>query len=127
MNDCGWIEEMFSALDANGVPGLFPYLHEDVVFRFGSFPAGQGRATFDATWKAISTHVESLSHEIIDAWDLGETAMCRGNVTYSLIDGRAVTVPFADVFYLRDGKIAEYLIYIDASAVFGASEPAATA
>lgn len=122
MSEQRWIETMFAALDAEGVPGLFPYMHEDVEFRFGSFPAGRGRETFDETWRAISTHIRSISHELLDVWDSGDSAVCRGNVIYELEDGGAVTVPFANVFYLREGKIAEYLIYVDASAVFGPSD-----
>lgn len=120
-----WIREMFTALDREGVPGLFPFLHEDVLFRFGSFPAGQGREAFDATWTGISPHIESLSHEVLDVWGLGDSVACRGNVTYGLVDGGAITVPFANAFYLDDGKIKKYLIYVDASAVFGVSDPAA--
>lgn len=122
MSEQSWIETMLAALDAEGVPGLFPYMHEDVEFRFGSFPAGRGRETFDETWRAISTHITSISHELLDVWDSGDSAVCRGNVTYELTDGGTVTVPFANVFYLREGKIAEYLIYVDASAVFGRSD-----
>jgi len=125
MSDPSWIETMFAALDTEGVPGLFPYMHEDVEFRFGSFPAGRGRETFDQTWRAISPHIASLSHDVLDIWDNGDSAVCRGNVTYTLIEGGRVTVPFANVFYLRDDKIAEYLIYVDASAVFGVSDPGA--
>jgi len=118
-----WLHEMFAALDADGVPGLFPYLHEDVKFRFGSFPAGRGREMFDQTWKAISSSIESLSHELLDTWESESSAICRGNVTYALTDGSRVTVPFANVFYLQDGRITDYLIYVDASAVFGISKP----
>jgi ketosteroid isomerase-like protein len=118
-----WIDEMFAALDADGVPGLFPYLDENVSFRFGSFPPGRGRDAFDAAWRTISTDIDSLSHEILDVWDAGESAVCRGNVTYVLRDGRRITVPFANVFYLDGGKITKYLIHVDASAVFGPSDP----
>jgi ketosteroid isomerase-like protein len=123
MNDRTWMHKMFAALDADGVPGLFPYLVDDVMFRFGSFPAGRGRETFAATWKAIAPHVGSLTHELLEVLEMGESAVCRGNVTYGLTDGTHVTVPFANVFHLQNGKIAEYLIYIDASAVFGPSQP----
>ena len=112
---------MLAALDVDGVPGLFPWLSDDVVYRFGSFPAGQGKESFNETWLAISSQVESLSHDLLDTWETGDSAVCRGNATYSLSDGRSVTLPFTNVFYLSDGKISEYLIYIDASAVFGAS------
>ncbi len=122
MRERGWMDEMFDALDAEGVAGLFPYLHEDVAFRFGSFPPGRGREAFDRAWRQISPHVDSISHELLDTWESSESAVCRGNVTYRTTDERSITVPFANVFYLRDGKIAEYLIYVDASAVFGPSQ-----
>lgn len=118
-----WMHDMLTALDTEGVPGLYPWLRDDVVYRFGSFPAGRGKESFNETWLAISSHIESLSHELLDTWETGDSAVCRGNVTYALSDGRSVTLPFANVFYLSDGKIAEYLIYVDASAVFGASSP----
>lgn len=117
------IFEMFKSLDRDGVPGLYPYMHEDVVFRFGSFPAGCGRDAFNQAWCSMAIEIEALRHEILDVWDRGDSVLCRGDVTYSLKEGRDVTVPFADIFYLRDGKIAEYLIFVDASAVFGPSAP----
>jgi len=78
---------------------------------------------FDQTWKAISSSIESMSHELLDTWESESSAICRGNVTYALTDGRRVTVPFANVFYLQDDRITDYLIYVDASAVFGISKP----
>ena len=121
MADQHWIHGMFQALDANGVPGLFPYLTDDVSFRFASYPDGSGREQFDAAWGAMAGHVTSLEHELAEVWEVPGAVICRGDVTYRLRDGRAVTVPFANVLYLRDGLICRYLIYVDASAVFGAA------
>ena len=119
MSNGQWIHEMLAGLDRQGMPALFPYLEEDVLFRFGSFPPGRGRQTFADLWAAISGPIESLRHRLFETWEMGDTAICRGEVTYGLTDGRAVTVPFANVFKLRNGKISDYLIYVDASAVFG--------
>ena len=121
MNDTGWIETMFRELDSGGVPALFPYLHEDVTFRFASYPAGRGRQAFAQVWAAMSGDIESLCHDLLDVWEVDGAAICRGNVTYGLKDGRTVTVPFANVLYRRDGLISDYLIYVDASEVFGAA------
>lgn len=60
-----------------------------------------------------------MRHELHEAWELGETAICRGEVCYERANGTAVTVPFANIFKRRDGLICEYRIYVDASAVFG--------
>lgn len=115
----GWMHEMFAALDADGVPGLYPWVHEDLRFRFAGYPEGRGRENFAAAWAGMATHVTRLQHELKHTWELGEEAICRGEVRYTLDDGRVITAPFANVFKLRDGRISEYLIYVDASAVLG--------
>ena len=114
-----WIDEMFAALDTRGVPGLFPYLDEQVLFRFASFPPQCGRERFAAAWESMSPRVRALRHEILETWSIDDRLICHGNVTYTLVDGGTVTVPFANFFRLRDGRITEYLIYVDASAVLG--------
>jgi len=116
-----WIHDMFAALDRGGVPALFPYLEEDVVFRFASYPAGQGRENFAAAWSALSPQIKTLRHELARVWELGEEVFCHGDVTYTLTDGRVITVPFANLFKLRGGRVAEYLIYVDASPILGAA------
>ena len=44
-----------------------------------------------------------------------EKIACHGFVTYIRHDDSFLSVPFADVFSLRQGKIAEYLIFADLS------------
>lgn len=46
--------------------------------------------------------------------------MCRGKVTYTRTDNTKLTVPFVNVFLIAGGKIREYEIYVDASALFAA-------
>ena len=118
-----WVREMFAALDRGGVPALFPYLHEDVTWRFASYPAGTGRESFAAGWAAMSGRVKALAHEVHAVWSEGDAVFCHGDVSYHLTDGPTVTVPFANVFRLGDERIREYLIYVDASAVLGAAPP----
>lgn len=120
-----WIRDMFAALDRASVPGLFPYLHDDVVWRFASYPAGRGKDSFAAGWSAMSARVKTLEHVIHRVWGQGEDLFCQGEVTYHLLDRPSVTVPFANIFRLRGDRISEYLIYVDASAVLGAA-PAPT-
>jgi hypothetical protein len=50
---------------------------------------------------------------------LGETsAVGEGIVTYTRLDGTTLTLPFVNVFDLRGGKVARYLIYIDNRELF---------
>lgn len=116
-----WLREMFQALDREGVPGLFPYLTEDVLFRFASYPTGQGQDTFAAAWSGMSAAIERLEHELEGVQSEGDTIFCHGSVTYHLKGGNPVKVPFANRFALKGDLISEYHIYVDASAVLGAA------
>lgn len=116
-----WLKQMFAALDADGVPGLFPWLHDDLGFRFAGYPPGRGRQAFAEAWAAMSGNIRGMQHRIDRSWELGEECICRGEVTYRLIDGRTVRAPFANFFRLHGGRISEYLVYVDASAVIGAA------
>ena len=115
----GWIEELFHDLDHGGVPAIFSFLDENVEFRFGSFPPDRGRQRFAEVWQAMSPRISAMRHEVLETWQPGDRAICRGTVHYDLEDGGTVTVPFATFFRLRDGRVTEYLIYVDAAAVFG--------
>ncbi len=116
-----WIREMFAALDRGSVPALFPYLHDDVKWRFASYPVGHGKDSFAAAWSAMAGRVKALEHTVHRVWSQEDTVFCHGDVRYHLLDAPPVTVPFANLFRVREGKISEYLIYVDASAVLGAA------
>ena len=47
---------------------------------------------------------------------LGRT--CAGEVTYERKDGSELTVPWATVSRFDDGRLAEYLAYVDPSQLF---------
>ncbi len=121
MNHETWLREMFEALDREGVPGLFPYLTEDVLFRFASYPAGRGRDTFAGAWAAMSESIRCLEHRLEGVQSQDDGIFCHGLVTYHLKEGGPVTAPFATRFVMKGREIAEYHIYVDASAVLGAA------
>ena len=70
--------------------------------------------------ETLDTNYAVMQHPFAISSTAGAGAI---TFTYTLTDGGTVTVPFANVFYLRDGRITDYLIYVDASAVFGPSRP----
>jgi ketosteroid isomerase-like protein len=49
---------------------------------------------------------------------LDDRAFCNGFVTYVRKDGSELTVPWSTVSRFEDGKLAEYLAYVDASKLF---------
>ena len=59
-------------------------------------------------------------HRVSGTWHGPGTAVCEGEVSYTAPSGATVTVPFANVFDLKDGSIASYRIYIDNAPLYAA-------
>ncbi len=108
-----WTREMFLALDGGDVQGFMSFLAEDVSFRFGNGPAVSGRVAVQSAVGNFLSRFESISHLLEYCWLEGERMALEGQVAYHFRDGRVVDVPFVDVFQLREGKILQYLIFID--------------
>ena len=113
--------DMFSALDSQGIHGLFPYLNDDVRFRFSSYPEVTGHHAIKALWEGMSTSGTKLQHRLDETFIHDNVISCYGLVTYHLQNGQQISAPFANRLLIDNGKISEYHIYVDASAVLGAA------
>jgi len=118
MPDRAWWESLFKTIDGKDVPGFLAFLTEDAEFRFANNPPAVGQAAIGAAVGGFFGAIGGSRHRFIRAWEDTTSAVCEGEVTYTRLDGSTLTVPFVNVFYLRGGKVARYLIYIDNSALF---------
>ena len=86
--------------------------------------AGDMVGTFDGVDAESATRdVQAFAAELL-AQRFAEaapgSAVCEGEVSYTVPGGALVHVPFANVFDLKDGRIASYRIYIDNGPLFAA-------
>ena len=117
------VRELFEALDAGDTSRALGLMTDDVRFRFGSADLTVGRAAVAANATAMAGTVASLSHELLAVWTVEkpeDAVLCEMAVTYQRHDGSRVTLPCLNVFRLRDGRIADYRIYMDANPIFTA-------
>jgi len=112
------LEELLHAIDARDASRFVEFLAPDAVFRFGSAPIVTGRAAIGAAVGEFFRSIAGLDHRLLGRWVDGDSLACHGEVTYTRHDGSAVTLPFANVFRLRDGLIREYLIYADLAPLY---------
>jgi ketosteroid isomerase-like protein len=112
-----WFAPLFRSIDERDWRTFGSFLTPDVVFRYGSAPAVSGHAAVLGAADGAVAPFASVRHELSAFWDSGSRMAMEGQVTYALADGRSVTLPFVNVFGMRDGLIAEYLIYIDPAPV----------
>lgn len=121
MEDADRVGQVFAAVDAMDTEAFLGFLDEDAQFRFGSAPAVTGKEAIRETVNGFFTSIRGLSHEILQTWSQGETVICQGQVTYTRTDESCVTLPFVNIWRMRNSRIREYLIYIDIGPLFSAA------
>jgi len=116
--DRGWWERLFAAIDARDADRFIAFLTADAEFRFGNAPAVRGREAIRAAVAGFFTMIAGCRHRLRGQWNGPGTTVGEGEVTYTRRDGRMLSVPFANVFKLRAGRIHDYQIFVDNSALF---------
>ena len=112
-----WIAALFRAIDAKEIDGFLGFLDEDAKFAFANFPVATGAAAIRATLVGFFAQVDTLAHTIENAWSVPGHLIVRGNVRYTRRDGLVVAMPFCNVLGMERGRVADYRIYIDPSAL----------
>jgi ketosteroid isomerase-like protein len=113
------LEDVFATIDRKDADGIAAYLTDDGVFRFGSQEPVRGRQAVRDHVAGFFGGIKALRHRLGDRWEGDASLVCEGEVTYTLLDGRDVTLPFVDVFRLEGDKISDWLVYVDPAPMAG--------
>ncbi|MDP2832196.1 MAG: nuclear transport factor 2 family protein [Pseudomonadota bacterium] len=118
-----WVRQLFQTIDARDAAAFAAYLAEDGTFRYGSQPVVAGREAVREYVAAFFAGMNGISHELTGFWwrEAGEVCFVQGEVTYHLPNAAVVTLPFLNLFRMRDTAIVEYLIYTDPTPLFQGS------
>jgi ketosteroid isomerase-like protein len=112
------LRRVFATFDAQDVETLSSFMTDDVRLRLGNAEVIEGRPAFIAAVDAFLASIAGVRHEILHVYGDGDDAIVEFDVHYTRHDGNVVVVPCCNVFRLRDGLIAEYRSYIDATPVY---------
>jgi ketosteroid isomerase-like protein len=112
------LRRVFAAFDAKHVSTLAGFMTDDVQLRLGNAEMITGKTAFVDAVNAFLGSIAGVRHEILTVYSDGDVAIVEFDVHYTRHDGEVVTVPCCNVFRLRDGLIAEYRSYIDATPVY---------
>ncbi|PIX96828.1 MAG: hypothetical protein COZ24_08640 [Hydrogenophilales bacterium CG_4_10_14_3_um_filter_63_21] len=118
-----WVRQLFLTIDARDATAFAAYLAEDGTFRYGSQPVVAGREAVREHVAGFFTGMSSLSHDLTGFWwgQTRDTCFVQGEVTYHLPNAAVVTLPFLNLFRMRDTAIVDYLIYTDPTPLFQGS------
>jgi len=112
------LHRVFATFDAKDVSTLADFMTDDVQLRLGNAGMIQGKAAFVDAVNGFLGSIAGVRHEILRVFTDGDAAIVEFDVRYTRLDGDLVTIPCCNVFRLRDGLIAEYRSYIDATPVY---------
>lgn len=111
-------EQIFRSVDAQDTEAFLSALHPEASFRFGNAEAVVGHEALRPVLNGFFGALKGLEHRLEQTWEVEDARFCHGQVTYHRHDGSDLSVPFATLFRYRDGLIADYRIFVDASALF---------
>ena len=109
-------ENGFSPLDVDAV---MADMTEDCVFEHVapeavSLGRHEGQAAVRAAWESLEAHFPGYKFEVEEVFAAGDRAACRWTLRWRQPDGTDASMRGADIFTVRDGKIAEKYTYATA-------------
>ena len=118
MSHDNFVKDLFATVDNMDGASLAGMMTPNGLFRFANIPGVQGREAIIAFLENFFQSIKAIKHDQLEDWTIGDTRFATGRVTYTRHDDTALSVPFANILRMKDGLIDEYLIFVDASALY---------
>jgi ketosteroid isomerase-like protein len=114
------IGRLFMADEAGDKKQFLAQLTEDVELRMGSGPVLRGRWLVEKALNAFYAVFDRVEHNLVDAWERGDTLTYAAEATFVYRVGPPVTVPYINVIEFEDALVKRYLVYFDPLKVIAA-------
>ena len=118
--DAAHVDHLFHAIDAMDPDAFVGFITPSGSFKFGNAPPVQGRDAIRTLVAQFWGSIRGSRHRRLHVWRDGDAVAVHGEVTYTRLDEREVTVPFVNVFKMQGDQIDAYLIHIDNTPLFAA-------
>lgn len=112
------ITKLFRVIDNKDAAGYCEFLSPQCILKFGNANEVVGKDNILDTINNFFHAIKALHHQVEASWEVDNTVICHGTVTYTRLDDTTLTVPVANIFTLDEGLIGHYRIFIDTSALF---------
>ena len=103
------------------IPRFLGFFTDGTTFRMANNEPVVGVDAIQGFLTDYLKPVLGTSHEIHRTWQAGDTVVLHVTVTYRLTGGRRATLPAMTQMRLADGKLTEYLIFMDPTPVTNTS------
>ena len=121
MKDANWVRQVFTNLDAMDNECFLSFLTDGARFRFGNAEIVTGKDAIHTAVEDFFRCIKRIRHKLLGTWIHPDTVICQGKVTYTRMNNSQVTVPFVNIWQMKNTLIREYLIYVDISPLWSIS------
>lgn len=118
MNKDKIVQSAFTAVDNSDAAVLAGLITDDAVFRVSNNPEVVGKQNIIPFLGGYFKSIRSTRHDQIEAWEMQGAIVMNGRITYTCLDGSTYSCWFSNAFRMKDGKIKEYLIFVDNSKLY---------
>jgi ketosteroid isomerase-like protein len=113
------VRAIIDATDAADVNWIADLVTEDIRLQFGSEEPTVGKQVLMDGAVAFNASIASIRHDVNALWTVEpDVVVTEMMVHYERLDGQGVSLPCTNIFRVRDGKIADYRVYMDIAPVF---------
>ena len=118
------VRRVFDLLDNFDVEGFGKLIAEGGEVRFGNGPSMIGVDAISEGQRGFFAAIKKMEHSLSPdgIWSKDGSFVVEGTVTYTRMDDSTLTIPFADVFYLNNGKISKLYVYFDVAPLFAEAQ-----
>src|SRR5450759_2041976 len=105
-----WLAGLFESIDRKDIAAFATHLSDDVLFQFGNSAPIKGKQHAADAVAAFFQSIKAITHQRVETWRIEDVLICRGMVSYTRLNSKSFTVPFATIIKVRKGLVYEYLI-----------------
>ena len=115
----GTVRAIIEATDLADVDRVSDLVTDDIRLQFGSTEPTVGKQSLIDGAAEFNGSIASIRHDINGLWTVEpDTVITEMVVHYERLDGQSLSLPCTNIFRVRNGKIADYRVYMDIAPVF---------
>lgn len=112
------LDKFLNTFETKDADKLAKFLTDDAILYDGNNEPLIGR---DAIRKAVGDFfrlVKGMKFKVIRKWVHSDSIIVQGDVTFTRLDESEITLPFADIYYMKEDRIQKLYSYTDINPLF---------
>jgi ketosteroid isomerase-like protein len=111
-------KKAFELAESCNVDGYVALFAEDAIYKIGNFDPAIGPAKIKEFAAPIMDNFTSVTHDIKNIWEQGDTVFAEMVLTYNRKDGKSFDIPALDIIQFEGDQVKHLQSFLDVSPIF---------